>query len=164
MVGERFIAEAAVEKPQPGCYFRAEGVTVLVSSLRKLLWMFVALAAMVLLAPMPASAHESHPRAVAHVSQHNVSQHHASAPSEHGLASKALDARVAQPSESDGSVREGLCTTGCCFGMGCCAGTIVSEIPAVHPPSGLSLLFPPAMLRLISAPRSSLLEPPNALA
>lgn len=131
----------------------------MVSSLRKLLWILAAFAAMVLLAPVAASAHEGHRTAVVHVSQHHESGHLDGA-----MVSIGAEARVAQPSENGGSEQDSPCTAGCCFGMGCCAGTIVSDVPAVHPPSGVTQVVPHGTQPLVSAPLTSLLEPPDALA
>jgi hypothetical protein len=134
------------------------------SPLRKLIWIFAALAAMVLLAPLAASAHEAgHLQAAAPA---QMAAHHPHATKSADRAIAAAPAQVSAAKAGDLGAIDGdpLCTAGCCFGMGCCAGTIVSEGPAIDPPAGPQLLVAHAPQPLASARLTSLLEPPNALA
>jgi hypothetical protein len=134
------------------------------SPLRKLIWMFAALAAMVLLAPLAASAHDGpHPGAVA---QAQAAAHHAhmSKDADRAIVAAPAQAFAAQAGDLGAVNGDPLCTTGCCFGMGCCAGTIVSDGPALDPPAGPQLRVAHAPQPLRGVRLTSLLEPPNALA
>lgn len=134
------------------------------SPLRKLIWIFAALAAMVLLAPLAASAHESgHLRAAA-PSQMAAHHSHTLKNADRALAPAPTQVSATQAGDLGAIDGDPLCTAGCCFGMGCCAGTIASEGPALDPPAGPQLLVAHAPQPLASAPLTSLLEPPNTLA
>ncbi len=135
------------------------------SSLRKLLGMIVAIAAMVLLAPVAASAHEGHGQRRADVFVFHAVDHAAHAgPSQMAVqAPGATQAVVAMPDIS-GSAEEGPCVSGCCFNMGCCGATLLVEAPRLDPPAGLPLLVPDRPTARSSARTLSLLEPPNLLA
>jgi hypothetical protein len=134
------------------------------SPLRKLIWIFAALAAMLLLAPLAASAHESgHLRAAAPA---QMAAHHSDTSTIADRAIVAAPVQVFASQAGDLGALKGdpLCHAGCCFGMGCCAGTIVSDVPALDPPAGLQLRVAHAPQPLRSVRLTSLLEPPNALA
>ena len=133
------------------------------SPLRKLIWMFAAFAAMVLLAPLAASAHESgHLRAApAQMAAHHS---HTLKNAERAIASAPQQVSAAKAGDLGAIDGDPLCTAGCCFGMGCCVGTIVSEIPALDPPAGPQLRVAHAPHPLASVRLTSVLEPPNALA
>jgi hypothetical protein len=131
--------------------------------LRKLLWIAAALAAMVLLAPVAAFAHEGghlRPDAAIHVASHD--------PHPSGGADRAFAATVAQVSMAQivdaRAADDSFCTAGCCFGVGCCAGMITSEGSHLDPPARPWALVAPASRPLASAHLASLPEPPDALA
>lgn len=133
------------------------------SPLRKLVWMVVAVAAMVLLAPLGASAHEGHPapRASLHVAAHHQDD---MAHVDRLAAGKPAGEEAAQPGSAGDPDHDGLCTAGCCFGMGCCGGTIVSATPALDPPLGAPARAEHTPPPLTSAGLTSLLEPPTTFA
>lgn len=131
-----------------------------VSPLRKLLWVLAAVAAMVLLAPVVATAHEGHARsATVHAATHHTLAH-----SYHLVRAEGTQSSATQPSERAGSDQGWLCPGGCCSGMGCCAETVVSVVPSVRPPSGRLQLVRPVERQLTSAHSTPLLEPPDLLA
>jgi hypothetical protein len=134
------------------------------SPLRKLFWILTALAALILLAPMAASAHEGghrRPEAISQLAAHHA---HSSKSMDRVIAAAPAQVTVAQSAGFGANDGDPSCTSGCCFGMGCCAGTIVSEGPALDPPAGPDLLLAHAPRPLASARMTSLLEPPNARA
>ncbi len=132
----------------------------MVSPLRKLVWTLVALAAMLVLAPMTASAHEGHRHGVAPASAAPTPAVEAS-----DLAAAAeAPARVPAPSGLAPPASDAPCASGCCAGMVCCAVAIVSAPPALDPPPrASSQTSPRGPPRLSGLRPSSLLEPPNAL-
>ena len=135
------------------------------SPLRKLLGMIVAIAAMVLLAPVAAVAHEGHGERrvsafVAHAMDHAG---HAGPSQMAAQAPRASQVVLAVPDISS-STDEGACLSGCCFSMGCCGATLLVEAPRLDPPAGLPLLVPDRPTARSSARKLSLLEPPNLLA
>jgi hypothetical protein len=132
------------------------------SPLRKLLGMIVAIAAMVLLAPLAASAHEGHGQGRAGASVVHAMDHADHASASH-IAAQSPGAVLAMPDIS-GSADEGACVSGCCFNMGCCGATLLVEAPRLYPPVGLPLLVPDRPTARSSALTLSLLEPPNLLA
>lgn len=131
------------------------------SPLRNLLWTIVALAAMVLLAPATASAHDSH-RSLAQVTaSHAAHEHHAAAPV--GFPGH-LSEQAATASGFDFPDHDAACTAGCCFGVGCCAGTIVAEGQTLTLPIGPPLRVLGTARPLASARLTSFLKPPKTLA
>jgi hypothetical protein len=151
----------AVDKTQTQCYVWREGGILVDSLLRKLAWTIVAFAALLLLAPLAASAHEGHPgtQAGAHVAAHHQHATHVEAVA----AAKAIQEASARGVAGDID-HDGACTSGCCFGMGCCAGTMLSEIPTLDPPVGPPLLVTHLARPLASLRLTSILEPPNHFA
>ena len=135
------------------------------SPLRKLLGMIVAIAAMVLLAPVAASAHAGHNerRAIAFVA--NAMDHAGNAgPSQMVAQSPGAAETGAVLARPDvGPADEGACGSGCCFNTGCCGATLIVEAPRLDPPAGLPLLVPDRPTARLSARSLSLLEPPNLL-
>ena len=135
------------------------------SSLRKFLAMIVAIAAMVLLAPLAASAHEGHGHR-----QASLSMAHAGHVSPAGLGQIA-SAQLPAAEQFASALADvasfsvgGACMSGCCFSMGCCGATLLVEAPRLDPPAGLPLLVPDRAMARASASTYALLEPPNALA
>ncbi len=135
------------------------------SPLRKLLGMIVAIVAMVLLAPVVASAHEGHSerRVIEFVANAMDHAGHAGA-SQMGTQSPGAVQTGAVLARPDvGPVDEGVCGSGCCFNTGCCGATLLVEAPHLDPPAGLPLLVPDRPTARSSARPFSLLEPPNLL-
>jgi hypothetical protein len=137
------------------------------SPLRIGIWLFVAfVAAMLAFAPRAASAHERHhcssgpqvshaSHAVTPSAAHMAAPHVFTDVAIHALQSFDRSASVGDFADCDGS---------CCFGMGCCPAAITSAALDVPPPPRDGLTVSPPRLGHPSAERSSLLEPPNALA
>ena len=135
------------------------------SPLRKLLGMIVAIAAMVLLAPVAAYAHEGHSerRAIAFVANSMDHAGHAGASQMVAQSPGAAETGAASAGPDVGLVDEGACGSGCCFNTGCCGATLLVEAPRLDPPAGLPLLVPDRPTACSSARSLSLLEPPNLL-
>lgn len=137
--------------------------------LRRLGWMIVAIAAMILLAPIAASAHEGHtarPDLVRHTAMpisHPSRTDGQAAGLDHFFQHAAATTLV-RSTEAALPDQESSCTEGCCFGMGCCGATIIAEGPLLDVPAGVSVLAPPGPERLASARLTSFLEPPKLLA
>ena len=131
----------------------------LASPLRKLVWMVVAFAAMILFAPMTASAHEGHHAGAAISTPKSHAADHATAAGERVAAkSVGLGAKWTPPAS------DAPCATGCCVGMVCCAVAIVSTLPALDPPAWFTTeTSPRAPPFFAGLSPSSLLEPPNSL-
>jgi hypothetical protein len=131
------------------------------SPLRKLVWLLVAIAAMVMLAPAAASAHEGHH------SKPGVSADIAARQQQMvciaGTKPDTAQPVVYQPVELGTFDGNSVCSGSCCFGAGCCAGTIISEIPALDLPLGPRLVVHYAPRSNASVRLTSLLEPPNSL-
>jgi hypothetical protein len=118
---------------------------------------------MVLLAPLAASAHEGgHLRLdpAIHVASHDP---HPSGPADRAFAATVAQVITAQVVDA-GAADDSFCTAGCCFGMGCCAGMIISEASHLDSPARPPALLAPAPRPLVSAHLASLPEPPDAFA
>lgn len=127
--------------------------------LHKLIWMIAALAASFLFAPVTATAHEGHPAARSAV---HASTHHAAAPGDTVAIALTPPSIVAFGLGSDDlSDRSAPCTSGCCFGMGCCAATAASDLPSIEPPTGTPMRVANPSPDARSAGSGYLLEPPT---
>src|SRR3569833_1784579 len=103
----------------------------LVSSLRKFVWMIVAIAVTVLLAPMTASAHEGHhPAAAIHeAAPHGaLVEHFQEVGTAQAYAGSVAQAGLCAPTP------DVFCGDGCCGGMACCFVAILSAAPGLDPP------------------------------
>lgn len=127
------------------------------------IWILVAMAAMFLVAPAPASAHDGHH----HPATREAPVQAQSGPAQPGgqvtpvmaadadavlfkATTAALDAASATP-----------CTGFCCASMGCCPAAMVTQIESVDPPTGLRLLLMAPPSGPPGAGARTILEPPT---
>jgi hypothetical protein len=147
---------------KPGLLYASNRSDPLDSPLRKLVWMIVAVAAMILLAPMAASAHEGHHAGTAvHVStQHPNADRHSRQAAAAVIAIEAFGLATAwSPTKSDTP-----CAAGCCTGMACCGSAILPQGPSLATPGfKASQASPRAPPRLAGVRPTYHLQPPNAL-